>query len=49
MTLTSLINATGVATLGTVGAIATVAAAAISPIGAGLLIAGVLMWSKQNR
>lgn len=49
MTLTSLINATGIATLGTVGAIATVAAAAISPIGAGLLIAGALMWAKQNR
>ncbi len=49
MTLTSLINATGVATLGTVGAIATVAAAAISPIGAGLLVAGIVMWAKQNR
>ena len=49
MTLTSLINATGVVTLGTVGAIATVAAAAISPIGAGLLIAGFLMWARENR
>ncbi len=49
MTLTSLINATGAVTLGTVGAIATVAAAAISPVGAGLLIAGIAMWAKQNR
>jgi hypothetical protein len=49
MTLTSLVNATGIATLGTFGAIATVAAAAISPIGTGLLIAGVFIWAKQNR
>jgi len=49
MTLTTLINAAGITTLGTVGAIATVAAAAISPIGAGLLIAGIAMWAKQNR
>jgi hypothetical protein len=49
MTLTSLINTAGITTLSTVGAIAAVAAAAISPIGAGLLVAGIVMWAKQNR
>ncbi|NEU76711.1 hypothetical protein PI95_030435 [Hassallia byssoidea VB512170] len=43
-----LIDIAGITTLGTLGAITTVAAAAINPIGAALLIAGAVMWVKNN-
>ncbi|GAX46175.1 hypothetical protein NIES4075_71960 [Tolypothrix sp. NIES-4075] len=44
-----LIDIAGITTLGTVGAIATVAAAAINPLGAGLLIAGAVIWARRSR
>jgi hypothetical protein len=44
-----LIDIAGISTLGTIGTIATVAAAAINPLGAGLLIAGVVMWARRSR
>ncbi|MBW4571189.1 MAG: hypothetical protein KME31_25195 [Tolypothrix carrinoi HA7290-LM1] len=43
-----LIDIAGITTLGTVGAIATVAFSAINPIGAALLIAGAVMWAKNS-
>ena len=39
----------GISTLGTVGAIATLTAAAINPIGAGLLIAGAVLWARKSQ
>lgn len=44
-----LIHATGLATLGSVAAIATITAAAINPIGAALLLTGAILWGKKNR
>ena len=43
-----LIDIAGITTLTTLGAIATLTAAAINPIGAGLLIAGAVMWAKKQ-
>ena len=44
-----LIDIAGITTLGTIGTAATVLAAAINPIGAGLLVAGLVLWTRQNR
>lgn len=44
-----LIDIAGITTLSTVGAIATLAAAAINPIGAGLLLAGAVLWARKSQ
>lgn len=44
-----LIDIAGITTLGTVATIATLTAAAINPIGAGLLIAGMVIWARKSQ
>lgn len=43
-----LIDIAGISTLTTLGAIATLTAAAINPLGAGLLLAGVVLWARKT-
>lgn len=43
-----LIDIAGITTLGTVGAIAYLAAAAINPVGAALLMAGAILWARKS-
>lgn len=44
-----LIDLAGVSTLATIGTAATVIACAVNPLGAGLLVAGAVMWARRNR
>ncbi|MEC4817836.1 MAG: hypothetical protein SAK29_31870 [Scytonema sp. PMC 1069.18] len=42
-----LIDIAGIGTLGTIGAVTVVIASAINPVGAGLVIAGVILWVRE--
>lgn len=46
--MNQLIDIAGISTLGVIGATAATVAAAINPIGAGLLIAGAYLWAKRK-
>ena len=47
--MNTLIDIAGITTLGTIGAIVIFAASALNPFGAGLVIAGAILWAKQSR